>query len=157
MNARASILVPEVCPPLGETFQDKLSQWIMTYHWDYFFTITNRKERRDSLAFIRDVKDSLQRIGGRKVFIACEPFRYSHNLHAHGLVTGEHAPAGWLPEYSLELPWSAWRHLFKRFGRSRVEYIRSARQVSEYCSKYVSKISAGDNWDFCDWTTKRMF
>ncbi len=128
-----------------------LSAWLQTYHWNYFLTITNRRPRRDSIAFMRDINLELARENNEfwsnpdrlnlpsRLFLACEPHRYSHNLHAHGLMSG-------LP--GLYPPGVFQTALNKRFGFSRVQLCHSQGDVAGYCSKYVTKMGDSDNYDF---------
>lgn len=144
----ANILVPEVCPPPGESLGEQLSAWLQELSWDYFFTITLRRPRRDSVAFIRDIRQVYETFAFKRLFIACEPHRFNHNLHAHGLFLGDPVTAvtksgGWISG----TPTEQWDKLFHRFGRSRVEPVKSLSDVSHYCSKYVTKMSDGDNWN----------
>ena len=121
---------------------EELSSWIQTYKWDYFITVTPRHPRRDSIAFIRDLRDYLQDAdqGITRAFLAVEPFRYQRNLHVHGLVAGS-------PRY-ISGPLLLEGDLDLRFGRSRVEMCDSPGNVATYCSKYVTKYGDGDNYDF---------
>lgn len=134
-------------------YSDAISTWLQSTPWDYFFTITTRKARRDSVAFIRDVKAELLRGNQtQKIFVACEPFKLNKDLHAHGLllqggqVDSDGSYRNTITTYNL------WHDLFRRFGRSRVETINSRRQVANYCTKYVTKLTDGDNWNYFDLT-----
>lgn len=126
-----------------------LSDWLQASPWDIFFTITTRKPRRDSLAFIRDIKGNLEQ-GNQcsKLFIACEPYRFNRNLHAHGLLLfGGQVDSGGR-YFSRDVSYDLWDDLFRKFGRSRVEHIVSRRQVVNYCVKYVTKLTDGDSWNY---------
>lgn len=132
--------------------QKYLSNWIQTYTWDYFITITTRRPRRDAIALMRDIWEELTLPENQywsnpdklhlpcRGFLACETFAYSHNLHCHGLIAG-------IP-HALYLPRVIQKPLDHRFGRSRVESVKSVGKVSSYCSKYVTKLGDGDNWNF---------
>ncbi len=74
-----------------------------------------------------------------RIFLACEPHKFSHNLHAHGLIHGGNG---------LYSPKVLQKVLDKRYGRSQVGVCRSVGQVASYCSKYVTKLGDGDNYDF---------
>lgn len=131
---------------------EALADWLQTQSWQYFFTVTCRRPRRDSVAFIRDIG---QVPGYSKMFVACEPHRYNHNLHAHGLIaTPEPASLPWRGgSYAGAPAYEFWDKWFHRFGRTRVEAIRSTSDVTGYCAKYVCKLTDGDNYDFLgDWT-----
>lgn len=139
------ILVPEVCSPQG-SLGENLASWLASLPWDYWWTITCKYPRRDEIAFIRDITESQCALGANKSFIACEPHRVSHNLHAHGLLRVERLADNGLPVTATE----CWDDFFHRFGRSRVESINSLRDCTAYCSKYVTKITDGDNWALWD-------
>ena len=137
--------------PGQERLTEELSNWLQQYQWDYFLTVTCRWPRRDSIAFIRDIYEILTASETSfwsdphrfhlpyRAFIACEPHRFSNNLHAHGLVTGFQ---------SIYPPSVFQKALDSRFGRSRVELCRSRGDVAAYCTKYVIKYTDGDNYDF---------
>lgn len=128
-----------------------LSDWLQTYHWDYFITVTTRYPRRDAISFMRDIYGQMSatesslwsnpdglHLPGR-IFLACEPHRLQHRLHAHGLMAG--LPGMYPPKVFAKA-------LDLRFGRSRVEACRNQSYVAGYCAKYVSKFTDGDNYDF---------
>lgn len=130
---------------------EELSEWIQTYSWRYFITVTNRRPRKDAISFMRDINQTLtdretelwsdpdgMHLPSR-LFIACEPHRYQDNLHAHGLCNGLD---------SLYSPRIMQKALQKRFGRSDVSLIRTRNDVATYCSKYVTKWKDGDNYDY---------
>lgn len=129
----------------------EMAAFLKSYDWDYFLTVTNRRPRRDAIAFMRDIDVELTKHDGSiwstrdglelpgRLFLACEPHRFSHNLHAHGLMKG-------LP--GLYSPKVFQVALNKRFGFSQVGVCRSQKDVAGYCSKYVTKITDGDNYDF---------
>lgn len=136
-----------------------MAAFLKTYNWDYFLTVTPKHTRTDPLAFMRDVwqeigpkgpapaglvsKNGVTRDATRS-FLACEPFFLGHNLHVHGLVAGTS---------DIYLPWWLQQGLDFHLGRSRLQLCKSQAQVSDYCSKYVSKFMGGDNYDFFgDWT-----
>lgn len=129
--------------------QQALADWIKSYNWDYFMTVTPRYPRKDPIAFMRDVWEELtwapsSMVSGMpdRAFMACEPFKTHHDLHVHGLITGK----------DIDLPWTIQSALDRRFGRSRVELCMGASQVSAYCAKYVVKDHNSDNWNmFGDW------
>jgi len=131
--------------------QNDLSEFLQSYTWDYFLTVTCRYPRRDSISFMRDISGSLfdrTTLGWSnpdglnlpsRVFLACEPHRLSHNLHAHGLISG--LPGIYPPKVFQNA-------LKRRFGRSGVSRCRNQSHVAGYCAKYVTKITDGDNYDF---------
>lgn len=142
-----SILVPEVCLPQGCSLGDALSSWLASMPWDLWWTITTRNARKDSLAFIRDITSRIRHLGGTAAFIACEPFKLSHNLHAHGLLRNQTLVERRNGSPGLPLAtYDFWDEFFRSFGRSRVEPINSVKDTSAYCTKYVTKLTDGDNW-----------
>lgn len=163
----------EVCLPQEQTYGEIVADWLQRQRWDYFVTVTLRQcalseydsvavcqrlctplckyyrtRRRDAISLIRDIRKTTGDV--ERIFLACEPHKYSRNLHAHGLVA-EWEPA-YLPErsdvYGQYSRLSLWHDYFREFGRSRVEPVNNVGQVSAYCSKYVTKYTDGDNFDF---------
>lgn len=135
-------------------YSDAISDWLQSTPWDYFFTITTRRPRRDSVAFIRDIRAELEK-GDQtaKIFVACEPFKYNHDLHAHGLLL-EGLRVNSEGSYRLNTDsHNTWDGLFHKFGRTRLEVINSRLDVADYCTKYVTKLTDGDNWNYFDLTT----
>ena len=138
----------DVCPgTIDYKVGEALSDWLQTQSWQYFFTVTCRKPRVDSLALMRDISEV---DGYSKLFIACEPHRLNRNLHAHGLLaTPEPSTLPWRGEhYRPSQPVDFWDKWFHRFGRTRVEPIRGLQDVATYCAKYVTKLTTGDNYNF---------
>ncbi|MCK4819694.1 hypothetical protein KA005_28265 [bacterium] len=129
--------------------EKEIGSFLQTYNWDYFFTVTPRYPRKDPIAFMRDIWNEIKptpqfdRFGFNthvtRAFMACEPFFLGRNLHVHGLIAGDH---------DIYLPWRLVGPLDSYLGRSRMELCGSQKQVSNYCSKYVSKYLGGDNYDF---------
>jgi len=123
--------------------RSKYADYLQSKHWDYFATVTFKRERRDSIAAIRDV---WQRIGPHcdKGFLAAEPHR-TGALHLHGLLEVR------APFYTM--PWILQDICDREFGRSRIDGIQGPGEVANYCSKYVVKNQnlytyefLGDNW-----------
>jgi hypothetical protein len=137
------------------SYGDSLADFIGNRYWDYFFTVTTRKPRKDSISLIQSVWKWLNHedygFNLQCGFLATEPFKYQKNLHLHGILKNQDSNAidsyfGETYHYYMQ------RSLNYRFGRSRVEVCRSNEQVSGYCTKYVTKITDGDNYDFAgDW------
>lgn len=122
-------------------YKQELANWLQSYQWDYFITVTPRFPRKDAIAFMRDVWAEVD-FSTDRAFLACEPFKTHYDLHVHGLLFGA----------DLSLPWVVQSDLNHRFGRSRCELARSQSQVSIYCSNYVTKDHRSDNWNFFgDW------
>ena len=131
--------------PLGE----ELSTWLQSYPWDYFFTITNRRPRRDAIAFMRDIERTTGDDCYARMFIACEPHKFNHNLHAHGILSlSEPASLPWRGANYRPTTGEFWDEWYHRFGRTRVEPVLSRADVTNYCVKYVTKLTGGDNYDY---------
>lgn len=135
---------------------NELSDWVQSYTWEYFLTVTSRIPRYDAIAFMRDVENILtsrecdwwSNPDGlhlpTRMFMACEPHKTSRNLHVHGLIHG--LPHAIYPPTVLQKP------LDRIFGISRVEKVLNTHRVSSYCAKYVTKLGDGDNWNlFGNW------
>ncbi|MBA7537139.1 hypothetical protein ES705_29406 [subsurface metagenome] len=118
---------------MGE-IQEAYAEYLQTFSWDYYSTVTFRKLRRDSLAAAAKVWAVLDgKFSASRAFIAVER-HVLDGVHLHLLHQHYH-------ELGLQSvrAYSMWLYLFKAFGRTTVEAIRSPEQVSTYCSKYVSK------------------
>ncbi|MBA7553336.1 hypothetical protein ES705_45926 [subsurface metagenome] len=118
---------------MGE-IQEAYAEYLQTFSWDYYSTVTFRRLRRDSLAAAAAVWAVLDgKFLATRAFIAVERHVldgvHCHLLHQHYHELGLNA----VKAYSM------WLYLFKAFGRTTVEDIRSPGDVSTYCSKYVSK------------------
>jgi len=98
---------------------------------EYFFTVTFKQERRNTINVKKHVWYALQDYGINKAFIAVEPHD-TGMLHCHGLM----ATSGMGGKVPAKLVWTG---LHRRFGRSKVELARSQAHVSSYCSKYITK------------------
>jgi len=112
------------------------SDFIQTVPWDYYSTVTFRSSRRDPIAASQSVCRAMSTLGATRVFLAVESHK-SGFLHCHALSRHTFNP-GLRPQ-------SAYRYLFKAFGRTTVEPIRELGQVSAYCAKYVTK---GNDYQF---------
>ncbi len=128
------------------------AEFLQEHHWDYFLTVTFRKPRMDPYYAIRDVWRCVEDHQATRGFLVAEP-HISRNLHIHGIVSG--APPEWRPE--IDLPWVIWNDCFHRFGRSKIDLVRSQGDVAGYCSKYVVKqLNQGDHYEIfgskLDWT-----
>lgn len=118
--------------------REAYARYLQGFEWDYFATITWKRHFRDSIKAHERVWEIIASHCER-AFLAVERHRYpNHDCHVHGLIK--------VPRFSgVESGhnyWSAegiWRDCYYNAGRSRVEAIRSAEDVSSYCSKYVVK------------------
>lgn len=132
--------------PLTAEIRQAYSDFLGSYEWSDFFTITFRAPRRDMYAALRDCEDWAHRGGIARTFMACEPHT-TGMLHVHGL-----AYVNWPGDSVSGLSYDAWHTAFRRFGRSKFERCRSHEDVTGYCSKYVTKSNSryeyafGGNW-----------
>jgi len=140
--------------PLNEA----ISNYLQTKEWDFFITVTAKRPRRDAIAFNRDLWGKIRLLGFDRGFLACEPHRYSRNLHSHGLIYRPPGVAKFEGKYieerlqSADISMFGSEYGFPAFGFSRCEPINNSGSVSSYCSKYVTKLGDGDNYDFYgDW------
>jgi len=120
--------------------QQALSEWLQTLNWIDFLTVTFRTPRRDSIAALRDVGAWLTDpyFGFyERAFLTAEPHRWSRNLHIHAMGSD---PSGEVS--AIE------RSCRKRFGFSTVSVVKDSENACSYCSKYATKWSNGDNYDF---------
>jgi len=109
----------------------ELAEWLESYKWDYFLTVTFREPRAPHLALntLNSVQKVLRRFGPKLLFLGTEQ-HVSSLLHVHGLI------ADGLIALPSQLVWKA---LFERFGRSKVDKVLDNGKVSRYVSKYVAK------------------
>ena len=63
---------------------------------------------------------------------------YFYALERNPARDGYHVHALWADTIGVYRR-SAWQKWFERFGRARIEPVRDRNDVSDYCSKYVSK------------------
>jgi hypothetical protein len=147
---------PEGLPAGGTRMNSEVrkaySDFLQKFNWDAFYTITCRKPRKDNLAFIRDIRDTL--FAGNEAtrsFVAIEPHK-TGMIHAHGLVH-------WQDGVNLDKPLLVQYYNEKSrklFGYSRFAESRGAMNTAMYCSKYVTKeTNGGYEYDFLgeDWKT----
>ena len=128
-------------PKVKEHELQQLSQWVHCLApWSVFFTGTFEGEYSEAScqrAFERYAKKTLP---GVSYFYSIEsnPSRAGH--HVHALL----ADCAGMKRTEM---WEAW---FKRFGRARVEPVRSIADVSEYCSKHLTSYltKARGWWNF---------
>ena len=122
----------------ASSLRESYADWLKQYHWDYFFTSTFRKPRKDPYYAIQAVWRSLQWNNVRRAFLCCEPHQ-TGDAHIHGIIAG--AGPGWYPE--IDLPWVIWNDLFKSFGRAKVTACNNQAAVAGYCAKYILKKQEG--------------
>jgi hypothetical protein len=118
----------------GGILREAYAEWLQSYDWDYFLTVTFRKPRKDPYYALQSVWHELKQYDVARSFLVAEPHQ-SGDVHVHGLASGR--GAGWQP--GIALPWQIWDGLFKRFGRATVEAANSQEAVTGYCAKYILK------------------
>ena len=118
--------------------KDELSGFLHSMGWDYMLTVTTRKPWHDAISLNREVYKSLNRSTAvERAFLCTEPYYLRSGVHVHGLVKVDSKYREFVS------PSNVWQGLFNRFGRSKVDFVRSHEAVAGYCSKYVTK-SSGD-------------
>jgi len=123
--------------------QEAYADWLASKHWDYFLTVTSRTQRTNAKLFLDRVWSKLHYDhGATKAFLVAEPHQATGNLHVHGICADN--PHG----SRLDLPWVVYNTMFRTFGRSKIDLVRSHEDVSAYCSKYVTKTRGQDHYEF---------
>ena len=110
---------------------EELREWLSSLGWTFFITVTFRqpREMHQSMSALNSVHKALSPWKPRLVFLGTEQ-HVSRLMHIHGLFSsGLIHPNTWI----------MWQRLFERFGRSKVEWVRSQEDVTAYCTKYVTK------------------
>lgn len=128
---------------MNRQIREGYAKFLQEYDWDYFGTITFRSARRDPVPAIKHVYKELKKSGVKRAFIGAEPFK-TGDLHLHGIMQGTGLPG-------IETPKEVWKRCFDRFGRTKIEYIKSKEDVANYCAKYVLKAqnNVSDHYQFC--------
>lgn len=108
------------------------ANWLSEEPWDYFFTGTfgdgdysPNGARRAAQRFFRGFPTK------ELIVLFIESGKLYGKVHLHGLLrfrTGQRPTARTI--------WSRW---FDKYGRAKVEEIRSQEKVANYCCKYVTK------------------
>ncbi|KKL79983.1 hypothetical protein LCGC14_2009400, partial [marine sediment metagenome] len=113
--------------------REAYGSYLESLSWDYFVTVTFRKPWRDAIKAHEAVWGTLHsECYAKRAFLAVERHKYpSREVHVHGLISDY--DGSWRP--NVLLPWDMWEKLFHHFGRTRVEPIKSPRDVSSYCAK----------------------
>ncbi len=136
-------------------YRDQYSAWLMSLPWDYFFTGTFGLNYYDNLK--EDDTEEVQRYkkrnnwgditpnGARRV---CERFFTKYKSRElivlfieFGAMYGKVHVHGLLRFNPVEKPTASliWEHWFSKYGRATVEEIKSRENVSNYCTKYITK------------------
>jgi len=121
--------------------RDAFGNWLATFNWDYFLTITFRNPRHPhhALSTVRQVGKVVRRHSAGRLFLGTE-LHVNRTLHVHGLLETRKRPNDFLR-------WALWDSLFNTFGRSEVRGVQSREAVSNYVSKYVTKgLTEWDMW-----------
>jgi len=111
--------------------------WLSAYPWEYFLTITFRDlvpmHRQESV--MHAVGQSIVKgFDTDRLFLVSEAHS-SQTLHLHGLFKARAHDS----RFDRVLKALLWEHLFKVFGRSKVEKPRRATDVASYATKYCLK------------------
>ncbi len=121
-------------PTLTKQAKDALSLWLALLPWDYFFTVTHKKECRDTIYHTEKVGQFLSNLPGvARCFLATEQGNLTPlSIHHHGLVfSNSNVPVLNCGEL--------WAKCFNRFGRSRFQEIEKIGGVSSYCANYITR------------------
>ena len=124
-----------------EEVRDAFGNWLSTFDWDYFITVTFREARHPhhALSTVRQVGKVIRRHSDGRLFLGTE-LHINRTLHVHGLLSPVKRPNDFL-QYAL------WNSLFTAFGRTEVRRVQSREAVSNYVSKYVTKgLTEWDMW-----------
>ena len=127
---------------------DTWTDWLSSFHWDHFATLTftePRSEHSARRAFAKYVRSLDRLTGGGSVGYFCG-YEYGTfgRLHLHALLRTS-SPQTWLghggrPRASKALPTNqVWREWYDTFGRATVARYDRKRGAAGYVSKYVTK------------------
>lgn len=121
--------------------KESYAEFIQSFEWDYFITVTFKKPRKDKLYAIKKVWDTLYwSCHIDRAFIVAENFKGQDECHIHGLIFSDIYPySGRHSMYVGKQPSEVWRILFENHGRSKVEAINKKNNVAAYCAKYIMK------------------
>ncbi len=118
----------------SDRVRDAYSDLLQSLPWDYFVTITFRRQRRDTIFTPRQVWNVFKDHHSDRAFFAVEPHRLG-GLHLHALV---HDKPTWHP--SIADPAEYLEAVFcNDAGFSTVTAPRDPNLASTYCAKYVTK------------------
>lgn len=124
--------------------QGAWGEWLATYDWDWFGTVSFRLPRRDPILSIRAFEKVLKPFPVARAFVGAERHR-SGDVHLHCLLA--------FPDIALPGPTGRdlWSAFFRRLGRSSFEVPRNIKSATEYCTKYCVKGLTdykllGDDW-----------
>lgn len=126
--------------PISYTKDERhaLSEWLSLFPWTFFITVTFRWWARPEQAqpHFEYVRSALARYRPEHLFLGSELHKKG-DLHIHGLYA--EGQGAYVAGFGAPRDIDIWSTLFKRFGRSKVEPVRSIEAVAAYCTKYVTK------------------
>lgn len=122
--------------PQQAEYRQELANWLCGQKWDYFLTVTFKTPENRPDRAVQRVKRELESYPARS-FIASECHEKG-DYHVHGLFHYDRYLSPEIPHYDLSAT-TLWGALYSRFGRSRVEVVKSPLAVTLYCAKYVTK------------------
>lgn len=128
-----------------QELRQALSDWVSDRPWDWYATLTFRREVRNTSIAKRNFGRFTSWLGkvyevDPKYFLAVERFRDGWGTHLHALLwVGGPNMLGQAP---LIRP--AWEWWFRKYGMARIMVYDSGLGASYYLSKYLTK-------DLCDW------
>jgi len=113
--------------------RNAFGQWLGTFPWAYFLTITFRNPRypHHAMSTLGQISKTIKRATDGNHFLGTE-IHISRTLHVHGLLAAPHGP-------SESVQRNLWSAFYKEYGRCQVHRVRSREAVSHYVSKYVTK------------------
>lgn len=118
--------------------RDALAEWLETFKWTFFLTVTFRWWARPEQAqsHFEYVRRALARYHPERLFLGAELHKKG-DLHLHGIYA--EGDGAYTPGFGTPRAIDIWSLLYKRFGRSKVEAVRNPAAVVSYCTKYVTK------------------
>lgn len=123
-----------------QAFRTALPEWLQTFDWTLFITITFADPRppHNAITTLGGISRVIRRYSRGLLFLGTE-LHISRFMHVHGLLVAR----GWTDINVLRDV--LWREFFERYGRSDVSEVQSREAVADYVSKYVTK-------DLGEWT-----
>ena len=111
--------------------QQEYTNWLSSEKWDYFFTGTFRDSYTANSARKAGERFFRKFTNKELVVLFIESGSLYGEIHLHGLLRFDP-----FQKPSARLIWSRW---FEKYGRAKVEIIKSRKDVASYCCKYVTK------------------
>jgi len=118
----------------SKSVREALGEWLQTFNWDLFITITFTDPRppHNALTTIRGIRNVIRRYSSGLLFLGTE-LHINRTLHVHGILEARL----WADKHVLANV--LWREFYGRYGRSSVSKVQSREAVADYVSKYVTK------------------